>query len=882
MLGGGAEGETRLHYFVRDALRGGPRRRPSQDRSHRISMQGGNGRPEPTRVTRRWVQESAEQVLSTVSNERATWQANHVRAEAERVVRAAGVRYADLDRAVNDIVTTALDPALSILLDERDPITAAGKDPATLRRADGSSVFAVAGAARYTSAEIIAAEEAIVTAGGRRDGRTLDTNVLDVALLESTANGVTLNPGQVQLVRELATSGARVQLALAPAGTGKTTAMRVLSRAWTASGGTVIGLAPSAGAAAVLREEIGTDTDTLAKLIHHLRGGDGETPAWLTRIGPDTLVVIDEAGMAGTAHLAEAIEHITAQGGSVRLIGDDQQLAAIGAGGALRDLAHEHGAVTLSQVMRFTDPATGTPNHAEGAASLALRDGDPAALAYYLDHGRVHVGDLTTVTEDAYAAWSADRARGADPIMLAPTRDLVTELNDRARTDRLRALAEHTDTSIAAVTGREAHLNGGVRASAGDTIITRKNNRRIRISATDWVKNGDRWRVNSVNDNGSLSVTHLASNRHVTLPARYVRKRVQLGYASTVHGAQGITADTCYTVATGEESRQLLYVAMTRGRHANHVYLTTAGDGDPHSVITRDALLPPTAGDILTRVLARDASPMSATSQRRELTRADVMLEATAARYHYLLNRAAEDHLGPDRLAGIDDAAEHAVPGITNAQAYPALRSHLALLSLDGHDPAAALTAAIATSQQTGRGLTDARDPAAVLDWRLAPSGRQTSAPGPLPWLAGIPHALTEDPEWSTDLRERADLVQRYRGELSKQARHWTPTSAPTWALTLLDQADKDPDLLAELAVWRAAHAVEDTDRRLTGPTQHATANAQHPARPGPARDSRPRRPRRRGSEMGTTGPQHRHAYHRRPVLAHAGRTAHRRRPRRH
>src|SRR5665811_2214761 len=78
------------------------------------------------------------------------------------------------------------------------------------------------------------------------------------------ANGVELNPGQVQLVRELATSGARVQLALAPAGTGKTTAMRVLSRAWTSDDGTVVGLAPSAAAAAVLREEIGTSTDTLA------------------------------------------------------------------------------------------------------------------------------------------------------------------------------------------------------------------------------------------------------------------------------------------------------------------------------------------------------------------------------------------------------------------------------------------------------------------------------------------------------------------------------------------------------------------------------------------------------------------------------------------
>ena len=115
-----------------------------------------------------------------------------------------------------------------------------------------------------------------------------------------------------------------------------------------------------------------------------------------------------------------------------------------------------------------------------------------------------------------------------------------------------------------------------------------------------------------------------------------------------MHGAQGLTADTCYTVATGEESRQLLYVALTRGRHANHLFLTTAGDGDPHSVITRDALLPPTAVDVLTRVLARDGAPISATSQARALADPAALLACAADRYYDALNAAAEDRLGRD------------------------------------------------------------------------------------------------------------------------------------------------------------------------------------------------------------------------------------------
>jgi len=80
--------------------------------------------------------------------------------------------------------------------------------------------------------------------------------------------------------------------------------------------------------------------------------------------------------------------------------------------------------VHLAELHRFTDPA-------EAAASLALREGKPEALKFYLDHGRVHVGDIATTTEDAFTAWVRDRSAGLDAIMLAPTRELA-ELNRRA------------------------------------------------------------------------------------------------------------------------------------------------------------------------------------------------------------------------------------------------------------------------------------------------------------------------------------------------------------------------------------------------------------------------------------------------------------------
>ena len=101
----------------------------------------------------------------------------------------------------------------------------------------------------------------------REDGRRASAGDVELALADSAARGRTLNPGQAALVSEMATCGRRVALALAPAGTGKTTAMAALAHAWRSSGGHVIGLAPTADAAIVLGEDLGATTDTLDKYV---------------------------------------------------------------------------------------------------------------------------------------------------------------------------------------------------------------------------------------------------------------------------------------------------------------------------------------------------------------------------------------------------------------------------------------------------------------------------------------------------------------------------------------------------------------------------------------------------------------------------------------
>ncbi|HEX2399773.1 MAG TPA: AAA family ATPase, partial [Mycobacterium sp.] len=572
-----------------------------------------------TIVDARWVAQTANQVLAVIEESRSTWQMWHVRAEAQRQLRTVDLPAEHAAALVDLLVDEVLDRRSVALVAPADNVA----EPEALQRVDGSSVYLVAGAALYTSTRILDAKDRLVAAAGRRGGASVDSTAVDVALLEMAANGTALDAGQALLVRQMCTSGARLQLAIAPAGAGKTTAMRALTLAWTQDGGQVLGLAPSAAAAAVLAEQTGIRTDTLAKLTWSLKHGD--LAEWAAAVGRSTLLIIDEAGIADTLTLDTAVQFAINRGASVRLVGDDQQLAAIGAGGVLRDIQHTHGALYLTELHRFTNPT-------EAAASLALREGKPTALNFYLENGRIHVGDVVTTTEDAFNAWVLDRSAGLDAIMLAPTRDLVAELNRRARAHRL----DHSPA------GSEVPLADGNQASVGDVIITRANDRRLRLTATDWVKNGDRWTITRIGRGGGLTVQHNQSQHTVRLPIDYVRTSTGLGYATTIHSAQGVSADTMHGLLTGQESRQLLYTMLTRGRHANRLYLQVVGDGDPHAVIRPDTISPRTPTEMLQQILARDDSPVTASTVLRELNDPAARLFRAVQRYTDGLHVAAE------------------------------------------------------------------------------------------------------------------------------------------------------------------------------------------------------------------------------------------------
>ncbi len=781
-----------------------------------LRRRGGGGDVRPQVV--------AARVLSVLEGSRATWQVWHVRAETLRQLRTAQVPLDKLEAYQRDVERWVLQ-GFSVPVGVPPELG----EPQVLRRPDGQPAHVVHGSQTYTSKAILAAEDELLALGLRRDGRQATEHVVETVLAAKSGDGPGLDWSQTAMVLNLATSGCRVQVALAPAGAGKTSALRVLARAWEASGGTVLGLAPTAVAADELGRATGIRADTLAKYLHQTTaaGASPETGTTSTVgavVSPGTLVLIDEAGMAGTRDLAQVVRHVVDAGASVRLVGDDQQLAAVAAGGIFRDLAEQgHGngtTATLTELHRFTDPA-------EGAATLAIRDGDPTALDHYLDHDRVHTGDTGTVAEAAYAAWAADQQAGLSSLLLAATRDTVRDLNQRARQDRLDTTGEHP--------GSEVTLADGTRASAGDMLITRRNDRRLRSVDGSWVKNGDRWHLLTAHPDGALTVSRqdratrrghagAGATRRVTLPAGYVAQHVQLGYASTIHGAQGVTVDSTHTVLTGTETRQALYVALSRGRESNHLYLATPNASldsiDPH---LQDTVADPR--QVLTDILDRDGRAHSATTV--EHGDAPELLRQAVLAYQDALTVLAQHHLGQERMTALDDALETWLPGLTQAPAYPHLRGQLAVRWVEGTRPETVVQEA--TLYRGKRTLTEAYDPAAALTWRLSALTPLPHGDAPLPWLPDIPPALRRDPGTGTYLDRLSGRIDDLKHRVTDQAQQAGAANRAPWQRPL--PAHVDDHLLGDLAVWRAALGIPPSDTDPTGPPMKDPDVARHQAR---------------------------------------------------
>ncbi|MGI8875748.1 MAG: ATP-dependent DNA helicase, partial [Egibacteraceae bacterium] len=568
-----------------------------------------------------------------------------------------------------------------------------------------------------------------------------------------------LSDDQAAAVRELLGAQRRVGLLVGPAGAGKTRTLRAVVSAWQHHGGQVVGLTVSQAAAGVLAAEAQVRAENTAKWLHETRRGNWSLP-------DGALVLVDEASMVSTPDLVEIVEQARRAGGTVLMVGDPAQLAAIHIGGAFDLLAQRHGAARLHEIRRFTQAW-------EADASRLLRRRDPAALAEYAMRGRIHAGATTAIGSDLFDAWRAD-ALTADGgsrrtvLMIVTTNEQAALLSEQARHALLEAgvVAE----------GPTVRLRD-IAASVGDHIVTRRNDRRLRTSGRGWVVNGDVWTVVDTHPDGAADVRRHTDGATIRLPADYLAEHSHLAYATTAHRAQGMTVDVCHAAVTADTSHEQLYVAATRGRHGNHLWVVV--DSDRDVVRDRDDL--PAPEEILTRVLQRrDVDRLSAHQVIEDSLHDLSSLARLGAIFEDAARSATDQWLRRTLTAGGMGAA------VDDPQ-WPGLVSRVREAALAGHDAATLVEEAVGM-----RPIDDARSAAAVLHWRLGLLGT-TPAPRARGPLSSLPP--TDGP--ALDVARQAGELMRQRWR-QLRASLGAATEPLPWARAL----GARPSDAAEQAAW--------------------------------------------------------------------------------
>ncbi|WP_410626211.1 MobF family relaxase [Amycolatopsis sp. cmx-8-4] len=601
-------------------------------------------------------------------------------------------------------------------------------EPASLRRRDGESVFVEHHSTRYTTTATLAAEGDLVAWARRGGGHRLRVDTVEKALA-----GQGLNAGQTEMVRQFARSGRRLQLALAPAGAGKTSAMKVLATAWRRTGHRVYAFGPSARAAQELGSSIGAKPHTLHQLTTALKFGFARV-AFPMEAGD--LVIVDEAAMAGTHTLHKVVKYALKKGADVRLIGDDAQLAAVEAGGAIRLIAHDVGAVRFREVVRFR----GEDRTEQAAASLQIRASNPKGLEYYFDSGRVANGSLETMRNAARSRWQADLDAGVQSLLIVPTNEDTVALNIEARELRLRRGA--VDSS------REVDLHDATNAGVGDWVVTRHNQRLLSLfGGKDFVKNGDVWTVTDIHSGGKITVQHRAHKAAITLPAGYVQAHVELAYAATINRVQGMTSTgNAHLLVPPTMTREQFYPGITRAMLRNFVYVVTH-----HHVIDQhqETPEPVTPESVLIGVLNHSGAEVSATETLREKQDEAVSMGTLVLRYNYTATYRDEDRYR--------DILARRAPSTLDLDSEPALIQTLRNARDLGWEPDPLVVAVMRRRQS----LDDADNPGAALQARITKhlEGRAPPSPTGPPQPADVtrwrgildaiaPHAAVEDPEW--------------------------------------------------------------------------------------------------------------------------------------
>ncbi len=407
---------------------------------------------------------------------------------------------------------------------------------------------------------------------------------------QAECHGFAWNADQRAATEQLLTSRNRITAVQGYAGTAKTTTvLATFAREAEARGVSVIALAPTASAAMVLGEALGTRGDTVAR--HMLSPGpsaSGQPAAW----------IVDEASLLSARDTARLFDLAEKHNARVVMVGDVKQLGSVEAGAAFAQL-QTAGMETgkLAEIVRQT-------NNATKDAVLASIEGDAKKALAALDRGGGLIiegadrAERFAAIADRYAG--LDKASRARTLVIEPSR----EGRDALTADIRQALIRSGALRGPAVTVESLVNKGLTRAEARDPLSYDKGDV-VRFSqdyADKGVTRGEAFRVESIDPVKAAVAMRSEDGREIDWRLRqwgagkvqvFEAQRLELRAgesirftrndreAGRVNGArvEVTSVDAEARTATIRGSRgqiQTLRLDTARDRHIAHGYVDTA------------------------------------------------------------------------------------------------------------------------------------------------------------------------------------------------------------------------------------------------------------------------------------------------------------------
>ena len=436
------------------------------------------------------------------------------------------------------------------------------------------------------------------------------------------------------------------------------------------------------------------------------------------------------------------------------------------------------------------------------------RHGNIAALNAYDERERLHYGDESDILAGVFDAWTADEQAGLEALLIADAGDTVAELNRRAQLWRIEH--GHVDMSDSAAARGEQIVG------RGDRVITRLNDRRLVSSRGKFVKNGQQWTVLTCFADGSIVLVSPDDGDTLTVGADYATSSVELAYAVTTHRAQGATVDTAHTVLTAAGNCEATYVAMTRGRDANHAWvIVDEPDGDDPTFSA-----PKTGREVLEIIIGTSSAECSAHETRKSATRSASNMQRLAHEYETL---AAASSSARWKTALERELTREAIERLTSSTAWDALSASLRELDAKGITVEPALPYLVAS-----RPFRAGDDPAAVLHFRIEQWAEgQRPRHGAERIVGIIPAAdyTAADDDMRKALRERETaMLERANAVLATAiatGADWLIKASP-------ESIAKHRDQLLAVAAYRDKYGIADRDPRPLGgpPASSGSARA--------------------------------------------------------